>query len=385
MKNSLGNPARGEAFYPRNKEIGKIYRTLKSETNIYLAAPRRVGKTSILRYLEEKPEEGYYFIYVITESIDNINEFFKVIYNEVISSDSISRIKKVIERVKDKKDKFLEIIDEAGPVKLKEAKEVDYHYLLTQLFIHFNKEVGTLVIMIDEFPQTIQNIIDKTGVEEAKTFLQLNRELRLDKNLLGKVNFIYTGSVSLFPMVEKVMDLNVINDTKTVDVPPLLREDAKKLINLLMYAGGRELNDASLEYIIDKLKWLIPFHIQLVQVEVLDILESGVEESKEVIEKAFNQIVCDSNKPQFDPYFTRLKKIFKANEYDFVIEILKITAQKDVISENEINDLKTKHKIIDLKNIISILESDGYIVKQDGNYYRYVSPLLQLWCKNKIC
>ncbi|HEX3384687.1 MAG TPA: hypothetical protein VHS53_05850, partial [Mucilaginibacter sp.] len=75
MRNSLGNPARGDAFFERAKEVRKIYRVLSGGTSIYLSAPRRVGKTSILKYLEESPEENYHFIYVITESIDSSNDF----------------------------------------------------------------------------------------------------------------------------------------------------------------------------------------------------------------------------------------------------------------------------------------------------------------------
>ena len=67
MKNSLGNPARGEAFYPRESEVQKIYRVLAKGTSIYLSAPRRVGKTSILKHIEEFPQEGYFFVYVITD------------------------------------------------------------------------------------------------------------------------------------------------------------------------------------------------------------------------------------------------------------------------------------------------------------------------------
>ena len=37
MKNSLGNPAIGEAYYPRDREIKKLYRSLKSGASISIS------------------------------------------------------------------------------------------------------------------------------------------------------------------------------------------------------------------------------------------------------------------------------------------------------------------------------------------------------------
>jgi len=51
MRNIVGPTPRGENFFPRDKIIKRIYRRLDSGSNIFMAAPRRVGKTAIMRYL----------------------------------------------------------------------------------------------------------------------------------------------------------------------------------------------------------------------------------------------------------------------------------------------------------------------------------------------
>ena len=86
MKNSLGNSARGDGFYLRSREIRKIYRAINTNANIYLSAPRRVGKTSILKHLEEFPEEGFYFVYTITESVDLYPLHQPLVYNFISSA-----------------------------------------------------------------------------------------------------------------------------------------------------------------------------------------------------------------------------------------------------------------------------------------------------------
>ena len=60
MKNIVGSPARGATFLKRQGEIEKIINRLQNGNNIQIAAPRRIGKTSILFYLldnEVKPFE----------------------------------------------------------------------------------------------------------------------------------------------------------------------------------------------------------------------------------------------------------------------------------------------------------------------------------------
>jgi len=384
MKNSLGNPARGDAFYDRKKEINKIYRVLDTGTSIYLSAPRRVGKTSILKHLEEFPRENYYFIYVITESVDNTNDFFKVIFEEVIKSDAIKKLEQISTSIKSAISSVVGRVKSIYKVELREEGESDYYEILLELLSHIKAEYGRVVIMIDEFPQTIQNILDKEDNKAAESFIQRNRELRHHKHLQDKINFIYTGSVSLFPMVEKVTPLTSINDLRTVEVNPLTYEDAMDFINLLMENEQFSLNKDLTDYILKKVSWLIPFHLQLIQQEVVDVYESTGFVDRDSIDQAYEQIIHTRNKPQFEPYFSRLAKIFKGTEHDFTLEVLTYIAQNETINKQVLFDKSVKYHIDDINNIMNILEGDGYLFKTAGDY-RYTSPILQAWCKKHIC
>lgn len=384
MKNSLGNSARGEGFYLRPREIRKIYRAINSNANIYLSAPRRVGKTSILKYLEENPEEGFYFVYTITESVYSINNFFKVIFEDLIKSKAVNNLSKVSNSVKNFVVDVLQKVKSFQGVELREGEEPNYYELLLQLIQNMENKYGRVVIMIDEFPQTIQNIFDSHGLDEARNFIQLNRELRHQKELEEKVSFIYTGSISLFPMVEKITSLTAVNDLKTIEVEPLTAEEAKDFLSQLMANDEVEINEDCLNYILEKVKWFTPFHLQLIQQEIVDVYESKGEINYNSIDTAFLQIIHVRNTPQFMPYFTRLKSLFKGNEYYFVMDVLKFVAKNDAIDNNDIYNLAVKSGIVDNKTCMDILESDGYLFIT-SKQYRYTSPILQMWCKKHIC
>ncbi len=386
MKNSLGNPARGEAFYDRSKELKNIYRVLNANTNVYLAAPRRVGKTSILRKLEAEPKSGYCFIYVITESVEESNNYFKVLFEEILKSDAIKARQQISQSLRSGITTLLSNVKSIHDVELREAGERDYYESLISLLTHLKAEYDHVVIMVDEFPQTIQNILDRSGQQAAETFLQRNRELRQHDNLLDKVNFILTGSVSLFPMVEKVSELTSINDIRTIQLEPLSDTEARDFLLRLSEDENIVYEVEHLDYILKRVQWLIPFHLQLIQQEILDVYESNEEQpvDNSMIDKAFDQIVHSRNKPQFEPYFSRLKKIFSDNEYDLVLNILTELALDNIIGEAELANLGVKHHVTSTRTIMEQLEADGYLVNSNRQYL-YTSPILKAWCKKHIC
>lgn len=385
MKSILGNPARGNDFYPRDKEIKHIYRKIDTGVCLYISAPRRVGKSSILYNLQDKPKNGYQFIYIITESIDEINDFYKEIFENLLESDIIKKWTKVSAIGKEFIGSVLDRVTSIKGIELKESKGCDYFKNLIELLEKIESK-DKIVIMIDEFPQTVENINDKYDKLEAQKFLQTNRVLRQNKKIKDNISFIYTGSISLTHTVEKVGELTLINDLYTIPINPLDNIQAKEFLNKLFVHNGLKIEKQAIDYIIDKIQWLIPFHLQLIVSELVDVVESEEKPIDTVlIDTAFNQIVHTRNKPQFEPYFSRLAKIYKSNRYKCVIHILQNIATVDALDFFEIHNLSVKYKTQkELKTILEILEADGYLTREESAF-RFTSPILQMWCKKHIC
>ncbi|TJZ63001.1 ATP-binding protein [Sphingobacterium olei] len=387
MRNSLGNPARGDAFYPRDKEINKLYRALKSGASIYLSAPRRVGKTSILKYMEENPQDGYYFVYIITESVDSGNEFFKIIFEALLNSDAINALSKASANFRDFVLSIMDRVKKIYNVELRERDETDYYDILVELFSNVKRELGQLVVQIDEFPQTIQNILNTEGRGAAERFIQKNRALRHHPEVAGKIQFIYTGSLSLYPMVEQVTQLTAVNDLRAVELQALSVDEANDFLQRLLGEESLTIKMDLLQYVLDKMKWYIPFHLQLIAQELIEVYEV---EEKEIdvitVDKAFEQVVHVRNRAQFEPYFARLNSVFKGPEHAFVLDVLKYVALYDQIDEDVMVDLGVKHAVEDMQRIKNIVEGDGYLYySQEDRVYRYTSPILQLWCRRHMC
>src|SRR5680860_855885 len=83
-KTIMGQAVRGSDFYLRPRIIDDLILHLEKGNHILLAAPRRIGKTSIMFYLMDNPKPNYLIKYLITQSVNNENEYYKRIYKTVI-------------------------------------------------------------------------------------------------------------------------------------------------------------------------------------------------------------------------------------------------------------------------------------------------------------
>lgn len=382
IKNKVGPPVSGNDFFDRPGEIKKILRALNSDTHIMISSPRRVGKTSILYRLADMDDNDYYFLYVITQSVNSEKEFFKRLSKALMESDSLTSS---ATRISEGTSKFLKkAIDKIKSIKGVEIKagwRTNYRERFIKILKSLQLDGSKVVIMVDEFTETVENIIKNESAGKAIQFLQSIRELRHDEKIRNNILFIFTGSIGLENVVARLDSVHLISDLNTVRINPLKKPEAEKLVRALLENLGFEMSDSQITYMLGKIEWLIPFYIQLFIRGINDIREDeGVRSiRKEVIEKAFREMLKHRN--HFEHWQKRLKKSFKKKEYRFAEDILNVIAKKSILTSNEIFDLAVKHDIEDdYKNIVHVLSYDGYINNNDNpKNYRFNSPILKAW------
>ena len=298
----------------------------------------------------------------------------------MLKSKAIRNLSKVSKAITAFLETTVGFVDEIpGIVKLKEQQEPDYKKLFTDLLDKIEKGIGRVIIMVDEFPQTLHNIQKKHGDDEARKLVQYARETRHHKLAEENVSFIYTGSISLFPMIEKIGSLTDVNDLQPIQVKPLSRAEAADLLNRLCNNGKITITPQATDHLLYTIQWYIPFHIQLIYHE-LENIYAGVALTDSDVQAAIEHTINAKNKARFEPYFTRLKGLLETNEYNYVMEILAYTAAHDIVDDGVVFDKALKHKVDNQKELIEMLCEDGYLHKLD-NVFVYTSPILQLWCK----
>src|ERR1022692_4470250 len=86
MRNITGAVARGDDFFDRIKEMALFWRDLETD-NLLLLAPRRVGKTSLLRKMEDDAEHhGRTAVYVdVSDCADELH-FVQRLYATILEN-----------------------------------------------------------------------------------------------------------------------------------------------------------------------------------------------------------------------------------------------------------------------------------------------------------
>ncbi|MDQ7086162.1 MAG: ATP-binding protein [Sulfurovum sp.] len=226
MKITVGQAVRKESFWERKYELEDIWDAIESGSHILISAPRRVGKTSILYKILDEPKENYIPLYVDTESADSQSEFWEKLFNALSEEEFINKFESIskgyLEKLKKLRIKKVSVLG----VAFADGETVDYKEAFKRLVKDLDED-KKIIIMIDEFAQTIENIIKYDNPQNAISLLLAHRELRQDAKIASKVTFIYAGSIGLESVVSKLGVTKHINDLNNIKVPPLSSEDAK--------------------------------------------------------------------------------------------------------------------------------------------------------------
>ncbi len=376
MRIIVGQAARKEDFWDREKELTNIWDAIESGSHILLAAPRRVGKTSIMYKIKDEPRDNFIALYTIVESADSANKFWKYLFQYISSTDFANTFSNKARHF----FAFVKTItlDSASTngVKFGESGEIAYFDAFKQLIEKIDDNTK-LIIMIDEFAQAIENIIKKGKESEAETLLQDMRTLRQDDRISEKVSFIYAGSIGLESVVTKIDSIKHINDLNSIKINPFDKEEAKMFAKRLANDNDIPLLDEQINYVLEKIEWLIPFYIQIILQELRPLRKELL--SNEDIDRAFKGAIEQRN--HFEHWEKRLKSL-KNDEYKFAKELLNKISTKSTIKSAEMLNLAVKHSHDqdEAKNIIHSLVYDGYINNNDdARVYRFNSAMLKMW------
>jgi hypothetical protein len=216
---SVGQTAEGKQYFPRPQMQKRIFRRLKNGENILLSAPRRIGKSSLLKYIQAHPKEGQIIKYFAVQGVDSSEDFFHRLYHELICDHDIyhgaqSYLKQASHAIIRYLNRVRGVSIE-GEIEVDAHDVMDYYHECYKLMQKFNGK--KIILLIDEFPDAVNNMAKKSP-DLAIHFLQQHRDLRQQFSH-NNLQFIYTGSTGLRNVVNKIGKLDLINDLNEISLP----------------------------------------------------------------------------------------------------------------------------------------------------------------------
>lgn len=378
----LGSVATGNYYFPREELVEEIWFELEKGNFVLMAAPRRVGKTSVMKYLEENPKENYKTVFKDIQSVTSEDEFYKTLFLLILkclgSSKQNSKLfKSYLKSIGIKKIEILKGGIEFSKLKIDYLKEINH--LLTEIDIE-NGE--TIVLLIDELPEVLHYLNKQNQKDQAISILKNLRTWR-QENKYKKLKFVLAGSIGIHYVVTTIEGRNAdLNDLRKIQYNPLLKEEACEYIDWATQKSTLQYDKNLKSYLLDKIQYFVPYFINI----LLDEINSSAKKTnnREItsanVDEAFNRII--KNNDYFKDWKFRLSNYLPKDDFSFVNNILIHIAHNNQITIQEIYNIAVRFEKTEVyMDFISDLENDGYIVEYEDKYI-FISPFLKEYWKH---
>lgn len=377
----IGNTATGAYYYDRPDIVANIWEQITIGNHVLLAAPRRVGKSSIMKYMIENSIENHKCIYKNIQGLTSADQFFQSIYDLIKSCMTVSQ--KASEWLRLLKETDIEEVSLTGALKIRE-RAIDYLEAVNHILAKLQYKEIKIVLFIDELPEVLHNLNKNNKKEDAIIILKNLRRWR-QEDQFRNFRLVLAGSIGMDYVIKTIEGRNVdCNDLHKVKFEALSNEEA---IEYIRWATGNSATirytEALMRHLLSKIRYCLPYFINLMlhEINCKALKNKNPAITINDIENAFDEVVKNSD--HFKDWKSRLFDYMPLPDAEFVNEVLIFIAHMNIISKQKLYDLAIRYgKKNNYMDFIDGLEEDGYITEENDAYV-FISPFLQaFWKRN---
>lgn len=387
-----------ERFWDREKELADLIELLDEGANVLITAPRRIGKTSLIREAGNRLTDRYCCIQLDLQKSHSPADVITEL--SVATRPYMDLWKKTKEVFKNTKSKMTDI-DSLNIADLTIKFRDD---LLTYWQEKGNRMIEIIagsdipaIIFLDEFPLVVNRLLKGPDykmtperLKETDAFLSWIRSITIQ--YIQKIRIVLTGSIGLEPILHQAGLSSTINTFTPFEVWPWDKETASGCLAALANNYAVVFEKGSKEKMIRLLGSCIPHHVQMFFHNIYDDCKKrgNMKCSVKDVERVYkSHMLSIRGHAELRTYEERLEMVLSSDVLPLALELLteaavtgKLTAEAAmVLSRDFTPDQKEQGEA--LREIIEILEHDGYLdKKKDGHVF--VSKLVRDWWKARF-
>lgn len=389
LRRATGNFVVGDQFWDRTVEMALFTERLQEGAHILLTAPRRIGKTSLLKEFMGRNAAQWLCLYIDLQKAasppDAVVELslaahqYQPVWDKVKSV--FSGLAGAIENVKlGELSVILRGGLSAGNWQSKADQILDVLAAQDQPVVWLLDEVAILVNRMMRGPDYQ---VTPERVQDVDAFLSWIRAAAIRHQ--GKLRIVITGSIGMEPLVRQVGLSATLNNFTPFHLEPWTSEIAEGCLAALARQYQISFEPGAVDSLLTHLGVAVPHHVQmffdhLYQAARLDETDTV---TVEMVERVYRRTMLGTRgHVELSHMEERLKQVLGPSLETLALDLLTEAAVAGHLSTGAAEQLATldcpTQWRSNLRTVIEILEHDGYLQSRDGGW-AFASGLLKDW------
>jgi len=366
----------------RPEERDALKARLEGGASILMLAPRRIGKTWLLKQIDiDMTKAGWLCIRIDVESTRTEDEFLRALCEEIERKQDLK--KRVLSHFS---QRFKQLMLDTSSGLSQAIGKIDPRSFVETLVESLNAEKHKTLILIDEIALFILERV-REDPDGTKSLLYHLRKLQ---QAYENVSWFLTGSVGLDVVARRHGFLGALLGFDTFPLEPFSEAAAlsyvEELCTTKQVVQPFQLAEGAFAYLAEQLGWLSPFYLRQIALNVRPGGKLGPgptlpEASSADIEIALQTMLQPVHRTHFAAWEEHIIKNFEPADKD------KLKAILSVASETPDGDIEATFlarlqnsdaavTVQNLKELLISLANDGYLVKTN-NRWKFLSGLLR--------
>lgn len=374
-RNIVGPPVIGDDCFGREAFVQEFERRLET-SSVLLLAPRRWGKTSVLRVLRDRDaaKRHYFDLYHLESASDFVAEVAATLAGPV------TRVRQKVGEILDRtvgQVREIRIAELALELRDRLAGEASWQDTAAAVF-------GSVptghVLIFDEFPVLAKTILDTSPADAAALLRILRHQRQRDQS----PRMVFAGSTSLPEVCRRAALSDTINDLELLPLPRFDAQVASDLLRRLFDSEAVPLNSRSLNAVLELVGPEVPFFLQVLTRAVLsEVRDTDAAVTPTLVKRLYQDVLLGpDNRAYLDDFRGRLDRSYLPGERDVATTVLSaLSRRREGLEQRSLRAELVDHRLDEdlLDRVLLLLEGDFYVSREGEGRYRFANRYLADW------
>ena len=383
----------------RGAFVAELWQTLRTG-HLVLTAPRRTGKTSVMDYLRDHPENGFSVVSINVQDLTHPADFFQVLLDGFHDAHP-DFVREQLAAGWGLVRGVLGRIDEVGVGSFKLAlrgSDPDWRTNWRQhgdTFLAQARKSGVpILFIIDEFPDMLLNL-SRENEALLREFLAWFRTQRLSPApKRDSIRWLVGGSVNLAGTLDALGLVDLINDLEDVSLPPLTARDVETFVTEMLSGRDVPFDGDVPQRLIARLGRPIPLFMQMA---TQDLYRLWKREQRRIVaadvDAVFDAMILGSAaRTGLQHFHSRIGQYYANPKHSIAHALLGQVSMSGSGLRRATLLQETERALADLGIALAVderrqlfnqlmldLENGFYIVEDDEGRYDFASGVLKSW------